>query len=833
MLRTETPDIINESAENLILMDVDSARRGSAEAFIKHEEEALPEDVDALSKLLVDEQAHVLTVRNALQVARKKAKALHQATETEKPWEYCIVFPMKAEGDQKSENETKAAKISEKEKLDLLKDTVTKLQNAGLHTLCFWSYEKDEVYVQIRAPISRLQTWADASDRKMLLNPEILKDLAKAGNTGIASIELNNCEKSGKKMSRFEPYEHIYGKYDTDEVLQPLYKRTDQQNAFTDVLKLQLLVGIMGARHDQDGAQLQLRTMLYKGKIKGHFPLHNAVAKNDLANKWMQWNYLPWTMPQMKEYFGETIGMYFEFLSHYTCWIIAPSIVGFIVAVITWSQRSTESPLVAAFSLFIALWAVLMMEFWKRRQSVLQLFWGMDDVRKEQLDRPEFTGDELTSPIDGKKILYFPQAERTKLQRESAVILSSLIFVVLIFTGAVFVFRKFMTNGYAPSNPGPAWGMTWGSILGSVMMGIQINVMNIIYQKIAIWATNRENHRTDQEYTDSLIIKLFLFQFVNSYASFYFIAFIQKAVNGSCDGGSCMDTLLINLAIIFLVQLFIGNAIEMLWSYFVHKQKLYDELNSLTAKQVEASKAELEYTLDVYDDVMGPLLDYNTIVIQFGYLTLFVAAFPMAPLAALINNFAAIKMDSYKLIHMLQRPLPVPAQDIGTWQAVFNLLIILAVSTNAGLICFVMENVLNEKPLSIRVWAFVIIQYGMFAIMYVVQVYVPDVPPDVELQLKRADFLVSKIIERVPDDDDDPLADDEVRQSSLNIIDHDQLKVVNKDLFDKIAVGANQLAHVAAVGANNLKNDIQRGAQKQQTAVLNLSKVAPGPNNEK
>lgn len=38
---------------------------------------------------------------------------------------------------------------------------------------------------------------------------------------------------------------------------------------------------------------------------------------------------------------------------------------------------------------------------------------------------------------------------------------------------------------------------------------------------------NTENHRTQTKFDDALIFKLFAFQFVNSYASCYYIAFFR------------------------------------------------------------------------------------------------------------------------------------------------------------------------------------------------------------------------------------------------------------------------------------------------------------------
>jgi hypothetical protein len=59
-----------------------------------------------------------------------------------------------------------------------------------------------------------------------------------------------------------------------------------------------------------------------------------------------------------------------------------------------------------------------------------------------------------------------------------------------------------------------------------------------------------------------------------------------------------------------------------------------------------------------------------SLVIQYGFVTLFVAAFPLAPFFALMNNVIEIRLDAYKYISTKRRPLAGRAQDIGAW---FNL----------------------------------------------------------------------------------------------------------------------------------------------------------------
>lgn len=54
-------------------------------------------------------------------------------------------------------------------------------------------------------------------------------------------------------------------------------------------------------------------------------------------------------------------------------------------------------------------------------------------------------------------------------------------------------------------------------------------------------------------------------------------------------------------------------------------------------------------------------------VLQFGFTTIFVAAFPLAPLLALLNNVIEIRLDAYKFVTQWRRPLPSQAKDIGKW----------------------------------------------------------------------------------------------------------------------------------------------------------------------
>ncbi|CAM9511241.1 unnamed protein product [Hapterophycus canaliculatus] len=105
------------------------------------------------------------------------------------------------------------------------------------------------------------------------------------------------------------------------------------------------------------------------------------------------------------------------------------------------------------------------------------------------------------------------------------------------------------------------WGISFANIIPPLVNAVQIQVMNAFYGTVAIKLTNMENHRTDTEYEDNLIAKTFMFQFVNSYTSLVYIAFIKELVGDPCLG-SCMSELSTNLGTVFLARLAVGNLAE-------------------------------------------------------------------------------------------------------------------------------------------------------------------------------------------------------------------------------------------------------------------------------
>ena len=78
------------------------------------------------------------------------------------------------------------------------------------------------------------------------------------------------------------------------------------------------------------------------------------------------------------------------------------------------------------------------------------------------------------------------------------------------------------------------------------------------------------------------------------------------------------------------------------------------------------------------------LTDIFHLVIQYGFVTLFVAAFPLAPLLALINNIFEIRLDAYKYTTQMRRPLGQQVRSIGIWYGILEGMTYLSVVFNVS-----------------------------------------------------------------------------------------------------------------------------------------------------
>jgi hypothetical protein len=196
------------------------------------------------------------------------------------------------------------------------------------------------------------------------------------------------------------------------------------------------------------------------------------------------------------------------------------------------------------FATFISIWATLFMEYWKRKEKFAAMKWGTigyEQTEQERLPirsklshlptlqyvcRPQFEGEVKPSPIDGSDKLYFPASKYSVRIGNSAIVVGSMIALVLAIVGAIFYFKIVMTL----SGTLIVDNVQMSGTVASLLNAVQIQVMNYVYGSLAVYLNEYENHRTETVFEDALIGKTFVFQFVNSFASLFYISFVKPYI---------------------------------------------------------------------------------------------------------------------------------------------------------------------------------------------------------------------------------------------------------------------------------------------------------------
>lgn len=131
------------------------------------------------------------------------------------------------------------------------------------------------------------------------------------------------------------------------------------------------------------------------------------------------------------------------------------------------------------------------------------------------------------------------------------------------------------------------------------------------------------------------------------------------------------------------------------WPYLKHRWQAYRITVSMAAEErIRESqlcsldrRMKSDLSLLPWDDAM--LFDeYLAMVLQFGLVTLFSVAFPLAPLLAFLNNLLEIRLDATKILRFYRRPVVRRVSDIGVWYNILDALAKLGVISTGFIIAF-------------------------------------------------------------------------------------------------------------------------------------------------
>ncbi|GMS86099.1 hypothetical protein PENTCL1PPCAC_8274 [Pristionchus entomophagus] len=386
-----------------------------------------------------------------------------------------------------------------------------------------------------------------------------------------------------------------------------------------------------------------------------------------------------------------------------------------------------DNALTVVFAALMSVWASLFLEGWKRYHAEVAWKWGLFDFAvEEDLVRPEFQYRVKTTkwnPVTKKHEPYLSSKKKCFNFVASGVTVVFFIFLVLGVVFGVVVYRSIVMGLLQRANFSNDAAFYTVTITAAILNLIVILIMNYVYYFLALILTRWECPRTQNDFDNSFTIKVFLFQFVNYYSSLFYVAFfkgllaqlptfsytnegvklsggalkIRETQLDGCDAVGCFDELVIQLAIIMCGRQFFSGFVELgypfimklfrQWQFLVPASKRERNAKEDKLGEIGAKRWEEDYFLaPTYEQWLFD--EYLEMVIQFGFITLFVAAFPLAPLFALVNNIMEIRMDAYKFLVSTQRPVPAQSRNIGIWLQILQFISNISVTINALVIAF-------------------------------------------------------------------------------------------------------------------------------------------------
>uniref|UniRef100_A0A671QLL5 Anoctamin n=1 Tax=Sinocyclocheilus anshuiensis TaxID=1608454 RepID=A0A671QLL5_9TELE len=488
-----------------------------------------------------------------------------------------------------------------------------------------------------------------------------------------------------------------------------------------------------------------IKRLLNNGTYTSAYPLHDCnywkkaqdmqceSERYHLYKNWARFLcfYKKQPLNLIKKYYGEKIGIYFAWLGFYTEMLFFAAVMGvicFVYGVLSYEDNITRLVSLEGYMsqmnthpclLSLKLCVTLFLEFWKRRQARLEYEWDLVDFEEEQQQlqiRPEYelkcSGRRLNH-ITQEMEPYLPFPSKcARFCLSGATVLFWTCLIVACIMG-VIAYRLAVYAAFAsvmkdsPTSKIQLVGslitpQLATSVTASCINFVIILILNFLYEHVAIWITDMEIPKTHLEYENKLTMKMFMFQFVNYYSSCFYVAFFKgkfvgypgnysymfgkwsKLRNEECAPGGCLIELTTQLLIVMAGKQMVGNVQEALLPLF---RNWWGSRKGRSNPESTYSRWEQDHNLQNFSQ-FGLFYEYLEMVIQFGFITLFVASFPLAPLLALFNNILEVRVDAWKFTTQFRRPVAAKARNIGAWKEILNVVAILSVVTNAFIVAF-------------------------------------------------------------------------------------------------------------------------------------------------
>uniref|UniRef100_A0A8C1NEB9 Anoctamin n=1 Tax=Cyprinus carpio TaxID=7962 RepID=A0A8C1NEB9_CYPCA len=472
-----------------------------------------------------------------------------------------------------------------------------------------------------------------------------------------------------------------------------------------------------------------VRRLQSKGVLIQYFPLHNKEDLKRLSFSWYKKFKLSFQpLDDIRHYFGEGLALYFGFLEYFTFALVPMALIGIPYYLFDWEDYDKY----VLFAVFNLVWSTVFLEVWKRCSATLAYGWGTLS-RKKAFEEPRagFHGALGFNPVTGREEPVYPSSKR-----QLRIYLVSVPFVLLclylsFYVMMVYFDMEFWAINTYHENPNIATSILL--FVPSIIYAVVIEIMNLLYRCAAEFLTDWENHRLESSFQNHLVLKVLVFNFVNCFASLFYIAFVMQN----------MVLLRQSLATLLITSQILNQVMEAFLPYWLQRRrnkKVHKRMRRLMGdKELPLlGQVQLETEMNTY---LGTFDDYLEQFLLFGYVSLFSCVYPLAAVLVVLNNITEVYSDAFKMCHVFKRPFSEPAANIGVWQLAFETMSIIAVVTNCALIGLSpqVKAYFPESDTQL-ILIVVAIEHVLLAFKFILAFVIPDVPKHIQVKLAKLDF---------------------------------------------------------------------------------------------
>jgi len=426
--------------------------------------------------------------------------------------------------------------------------------------------------------------------------------------------------------------------------------------------------------------------------------------------------------------FGETVGYYYTWISHYLSWIIFPAILGLITEIVLSyiDKNHIYNYIYLIFITFILLWGFYYVKDWDNFQKFYNHIWGMDSFSAE-----------ITNLYDDNysKVSYvtFLGIKIPKIDKVYS-LLVNFISVVLVFFSSLFImginvgiFKAHNMNSILIKYINKIcryFGLPQdiSKYTLPILIFIVREALSHFFYKFSETLANLERPTDKEEYEEIVTKKRLTLEFVNYYFNLYYIAFYKRAYN-ICENDDCFLELRKQLILIL-----ISNILSVITQVIYRIIYLRNNIKNFEVKVIPNSSKNLGiieklkfYTREQFteDDIQRLIIP---IIFNFGYVIQFGICCPISFVFLLILVLLSRITNSISMIYLLY----VKTMNISRGLTVYNrtqfLLVFIGIFSNIGIVFYTKNNSQEEFSLIYKLIMVIIIQNGILIIYSVFQI---------------------------------------------------------------------------------------------------------------